>query len=188
VGPAGAARLDAPTVRLYHDDRVRSLRVVVRKKINNFGHSAGSAQVTKPVARRTIFAGMMAAHAIGRGAEPIRLRVSVESVPAHGRTVAAADLCGRVADESRGGIRTELFHRGQLYIVQTVVTAMEQNQVEMSIPGTLRLAGKAWRTRILGAIPNTTAWPSVALMANSSLREARVQTVLADRQPMWPDR
>jgi TRAP-type C4-dicarboxylate transport system substrate-binding protein len=236
--------------------------------------------VTKPVARRTILAAMIAAPAIGRGAEPIRLRVSVESVPSHGRTVAAADFCRSVEDESHGAIKTELFHSGQLYTDQTVVTALVQNQLEMSIPGTWGLAGfvpsvevsqlpalyarpmetahrvidgktgaminaeitgklkmhvlgrwldlgfenwygatgkltslgdlqgmkirnsggagKAWRTRFLGAIPNTTAWPSVALalsqgtfdglittsetVASASLWEAHVQTVLEDHQ------
>jgi TRAP-type C4-dicarboxylate transport system substrate-binding protein len=59
-------------------------------------------------------------------------------------------------------------------------------------------AGKAWRTRFLGAIPNTTAWPRVALalsqetfdglittfetVASAGLWEAHVQTVLEDHQ------
>jgi TRAP-type C4-dicarboxylate transport system substrate-binding protein len=59
-------------------------------------------------------------------------------------------------------------------------------------------AGKAWRTSFLGAIPNTTTWPSVALalsqgtfdglittyetVASASLWEAHVQSVLEDDQ------
>jgi TRAP-type C4-dicarboxylate transport system substrate-binding protein len=222
----------------------------------------------------------LAAPAVARSAEPIRMRVSVESVPTHGRTIAAADFCQKVEDESRGTIKTELFHSGQLYTDQTVVTALAQNQVEMSIPGTWGLAGfvpsvdvsqlpalyarpmeiahrvidgktgaminaeiagklrmhvlgrwldlgfenwygttkkltnlgdlrgmkirnsggagKAWRTSFLGAIPNTTAWPSVALalsqgtfdglittnetVASASLWEAHVRSVLEDHQ------
>jgi TRAP-type C4-dicarboxylate transport system substrate-binding protein len=227
-----------------------------------------------------ILSAPLPAPAVARGAEPIRMRVSVESIATHGRTIAAADFCRKVEDESHGTIRTELFHSGQLYTDQTVVTALVQNQVEMSIPGTWGLAGfvpsvdvsqlpalyarpvetahrvidgktgtminaeiagklrmhvlgrwldlgfenwygttkkltnladlrgmkirnsggagKAWRTSFLGAIPNTTAWPSVALalsqgtfdglittnetVGSASLWEAHVQSVLEDHQ------
>jgi TRAP-type C4-dicarboxylate transport system substrate-binding protein len=223
---------------------------------------------------------MLAAPAVLRAAEPIRLRVSVESVPSHGRTISAADFCRKVEDASKGAIKTELFHSGQLFTDQNVVTALVQNQLEMSIPGTWGLAGfvpsvdvsqlpamysrpmdtahrvidgktgqminteiagklrmhvlgrwldlgfenwygtarpltslddlrgmkirnsggagKAWRTSFLGAIPNTTPWPSVALalsqgtfdglitthetVASGSLWEAHVQHVLEDHQ------
>jgi TRAP-type C4-dicarboxylate transport system substrate-binding protein len=59
-------------------------------------------------------------------------------------------------------------------------------------------AGKAWRTSFLGAVPNTTSWPSVALalsqgtfdrlittnetVASASLSDAHVQSVLEDHQ------
>lgn len=228
--------------------------------------------------RRTLLAGMLAAPAVLRGAEAIRLRVSVETVPSHGRTIAAADFCKNVEEGSKGAIRTELFHSAQLFTDANVVTALVQNQLEMSIPGTwglsgfvpsvefgqlpamyarpaeaahrvldgrtgqmvnaeiaakLRLrvlgrwldlgfenwygtgrtlasledlkgmkirnsggAGKAWRTSFMGAIPNTTPMPSVALalsqgtfdglittnetVASNSLWESRVHTVLED--------
>src|SRR6202000_1969131 len=71
-----------------------------------------------------------------RAADPIRMRVSVESSPTHARTIAAADFCRRLHEGSQGAIKTELFHSGQLYSDQTVVKALVQNQVEMSIPGT----------------------------------------------------
>jgi TRAP-type C4-dicarboxylate transport system substrate-binding protein len=204
----------------------------------------------------------------------------VETVPTHGRTISAADFCRKVEDASGGAIKTELFHSGQLFTDQNVVTALVQNQLEMSIPGTWGLAGfvpsvdvsqlpamyarpvevahqvidgktgqminaeiasklrmhvlgrwldlgfenwygtthkltslddlkgmkirnsggagKAWRTSFLGATPNTTPWPNVALAlsqgtfdglittnetaASASLWEARLSSVLEDHQ------
>jgi TRAP-type C4-dicarboxylate transport system substrate-binding protein len=97
--------------------------------------------LSRQITRRTLVAATLAAPAIPRAAEPIRLRVSVESVPTHGRTVSAADFCRKVEDASKGAIKTELFHSGQLFTDQNVVTALVQNQVEMSIPGTWGLAG-----------------------------------------------
>jgi TRAP-type C4-dicarboxylate transport system substrate-binding protein len=232
--------------------------------------------------RRTLLAAALAMPAIrnARAAEPVRLRVSVESLPTHTRTISAADFCKRVEEASGGEIKTELFHSGQLFTDQTIVTALLQNQVEMSLPGTWGLAGfvpsvdvmqlpvmysrpveqahkvmdgksgqmvndeleaklklhvlggwldlgfenwygtakklagldelkglkirnsggsgKAWRTTFLGAIPNTTPWPSVALalsqgtfdglittnetVASASMWESGVRNVLEDHQ------
>lgn len=86
-------------------------------------------------------AAAMAGVGVVRGAEPIRLRVSIELSPTHARTIVAADFCRRIDEGSKGQIKTELFHSGQLYTDQTVVKALVQNQVEMSIPGTWGLAG-----------------------------------------------
>lgn len=233
----------------------------------------------RPLTRRTLVAAL-AAPSVLRAAEPIRLRVSVETPPTHGRTISAADFCRKVQKASNGAIKTELFDSGQLFTDLTVVTALVQNQVEMSIPGTWGLAGfvpsvdvsqlpvmyarpvevahrvidgktgqminaeiaaklrmrvlgrwldlgfenwygttkkltslddlkdlkirnsggagKAWRTRFLGAIPNTTPMPNVALAlsqgtfdglittnetaAAGSLWESRVHYVLEDHQ------
>ena len=213
-------------------------------------------------------------------AEPVKLRVSIESLPTHTRTISAADFCKRVEEASGGEIQTQLFHSGQLFNDQTVVTALLQSQVEMSMPGTWGLAGfvpsidiiqlpvmysrpvelahkvtdgragqmvndeleaklklhilggwldlgfenwygtnkklaslddlkgmkirnsggagKAWRTTFLGAIPNTTPWPSVPLalsqgtfdgvittnetVASASLWESGIHNVLEDHQ------
>jgi C4-dicarboxylate-binding protein DctP len=234
----------------------------------------------KPITRRTLATAMLAVPSILRAAEPIRLRVSVETPPTHGRTMSAADFCRKVQDASKGAIKTQLFDSGQLFTDQNIVTALVQNQVEMSIPGTWGLAGfvpsvdvsqlpamyarpvetahrvidgktgqminaeiagklpmhvlgrwldlgfenwygttkpltslddlkgmkirnsggagKAWRTRFLGAIPNSTPMPSVALAlsqgtfdglittnetaASASLWESRVHYVLEDHQ------
>ena len=74
-------------------------------------------------------------------AEPLRFRVSVESLPTHTRAISAADFCKRIEEASGGSIKTEFFHSGQLYTDQNVVTALLQNQIEMSMPGTWGLAG-----------------------------------------------
>jgi TRAP-type C4-dicarboxylate transport system substrate-binding protein len=95
----------------------------------------------RPVTRRLFMAGVLAAPSLLRAAEPIRLRVSVETPPTHGRTISAADFCHKVETASKGAITTELFHSGQLFTDQNVVTALVQNQVEMSLPGTWGLAG-----------------------------------------------
>lgn len=237
------------------------------------------------ISRRTLATAALAALATpalrrAAAAEPVRLRLSVESLPSHTRTISATDFCHKVEEASKGEIKTELFHSGQLFTDQNVVTALLQNQVEMSIPGTWGLAGfvpsvdvlqlpalysqpietahrvidggagqmvnaelegklkmrvlgrwldlgfenwysttkpltslddlkgmkirnsggsgKAWRTSFLGAIPNTTPWPSVALalsqgtfdglvttnetVASASMWESRVHNVLEDHQ------
>jgi TRAP-type C4-dicarboxylate transport system substrate-binding protein len=94
----------------------------------------------RPIRRRTILAAP-ALIGLARAAEPIRLRVSVETPPTHGRTISAADFLKKVEDASKGVFKTELFHSAQLYTDQNVVTALVQNQIEMSIPGSWGLAG-----------------------------------------------
>jgi TRAP-type C4-dicarboxylate transport system substrate-binding protein len=96
------------------------------------------------ISRRSLIAAAavgVASPRIVRGVEPIRMRVSIESTPTHARTIAAADFCQKIDAGSEGQIKTELFHSGQLYTDQTVVRALVQNQVEMSIPGTWGLTG-----------------------------------------------
>jgi TRAP-type C4-dicarboxylate transport system substrate-binding protein len=101
----------------------------------------------KSITRRTLVVAVLAtppllrAPSLLRAAEPIRLRVSVETPPSHGHTMAAADFCRQVDDASKGAIKTELFHSGQLFTDQNVISALVQNQVEMSIPGTWGIAG-----------------------------------------------
>jgi C4-dicarboxylate-binding protein DctP len=208
--------------------------------------------------RRSVIAAALAAPSLVRAAAPIQLRVSVETPPTHGRTNSAADFCRKVEDASKGAIKTELFHSGQLFTDQNVVTALVQNQLEMSIPGTWGLAGfvpsvdvsqlpvmyarpveaahrvidgktgqminaeiagklrmrvlgrwldlgfenwyattkrltrlddltgmkirnsggagKAWRTRFLGAIPNTTPMPNVALALSQGTFDGLITT------------
>jgi C4-dicarboxylate-binding protein DctP len=96
--------------------------------------------MARSMERRTLLAAP-ALIGMARSAEPVRLRVSVETSPTHGRTISAADFCRGVEEASQGAIKTELFHSGQLFTDQTVVTALVQDQIEMSLPGTWGLAG-----------------------------------------------
>jgi TRAP-type C4-dicarboxylate transport system substrate-binding protein len=95
----------------------------------------------KTITRRALAAAAVTAPSILRAAEPILLRVSVETTPAHGHTISAADFCRKVDEATRGAIKTELFHSAQLFTDQNVISALVQNQVEMSIPGTWGMAG-----------------------------------------------
>jgi TRAP-type C4-dicarboxylate transport system substrate-binding protein len=95
----------------------------------------------KTITRRALAAAALAAPSILRAAEPILLRVSVETTPAHGHTISAADFCRKVGEATKGAIKTELFHSAQLFTDQNVVSALVQNQVEMSVPGTWGIAG-----------------------------------------------
>jgi TRAP-type C4-dicarboxylate transport system substrate-binding protein len=213
--------------------------------------------MARSIGRRTILAAPALA-GLARAAEPIRLRVSVETPPTHGRTLSVADWCHKVEDASKGAIKTELFHSAQLFTDQNVVTGLVQNQIEMSVPGTWGLAGfipsfdvmqlpamysrppevahrvidgktgrmitaelegklklhvlgrwldlgfenwyctnrplkslddlkglkirnsggvgKAWRTSFLGAIPNVTPWPNVALALSQGTFEGLITT------------
>ena len=92
------------------------------------------------VGRRRILAAP-ALIGLAHASEPIRLRVSVETPPTHGRTISAADFLKKVEEASKGAFKTELFHSAQLFTDQNVVIALVQNQIEMSIPGSWGLAG-----------------------------------------------
>ncbi|WFU34557.1 TRAP transporter substrate-binding protein DctP [Bradyrhizobium brasilense] len=75
-------------------------------------------------------------------AEPqFKLRASVDTSAAHGRTLSAADYLKKLQEKSGGRITTELFHSGQLFRDRDVVKALRQGAVEMAIPGTWVLTG-----------------------------------------------
>lgn len=96
--------------------------------------------MSRSVGRRMVLAAP-ALVGLARAAEPIRMRVSVETPPTHGRTISVADFLHKVEGGSNGAIKTELFHSAQLFTDQNVVTGLVQNQIEMSVPGTWGLAG-----------------------------------------------
>jgi len=92
------------------------------------------------ITRRTVL-GALAAPAIVRAAEPVRLRCSLDTAPAHGRNVAIADYLGKLEDSAGGRIKTELFQSGALFADLDVGKALVQGQVEMAVPGTWTLTG-----------------------------------------------
>ncbi len=73
-------------------------------------------------------------------AEPIRLRVSLDTSPSHGRTVSIADFLKKLEAASQGAITTQLFDSGQLFPDRDVIKALVLNQIEMAAPGTWLVA------------------------------------------------
>ena len=69
-------------------------------------------------------------------ADPIRMRVSLDTAPGHGRTVSIADFLKKLEAASQGQIAPQLFDSGQLFADRDVIKALVLGQVEMAAPGT----------------------------------------------------
>jgi TRAP-type C4-dicarboxylate transport system substrate-binding protein len=69
-------------------------------------------------------------------AEPIKLRVSLDTTPSHGRTVSITDFLKKLEAASQGEIAPRLFDSGQLFPDRDVIKALVLGQVEMAAPGT----------------------------------------------------
>ena len=74
-------------------------------------------------------------------AEPLLLRCSLETAPAHGRNVVVRDYLAAIEQAAGGRIKTQLFESGQLFPDLQVGKALLQGQVEMAVPGTWSLTG-----------------------------------------------
>jgi C4-dicarboxylate-binding protein DctP len=74
-------------------------------------------------------------------AEPLKLRVSLDTAPAHLRNVSFKDYLGKVEAASSGRIKSELFESGQLFPDLEVGKALIQGQVEMACPGSWTITG-----------------------------------------------
>jgi C4-dicarboxylate-binding protein DctP len=70
-----------------------------------------------------------------RADEPLRLRLSLDTAPSHGRNIAFADYLKKVEDASGGRIKTEIFASGSLFADLNVAKALVEGQVEMACPG-----------------------------------------------------
>jgi TRAP-type transport system periplasmic protein len=96
------------------------------------------------IGRRT-FVGVatatLAAPAVLRAAEPLKLRCSLDTAPSHPRNVAVVDYLAKVEQASNGEIKGEVFHSGQLFADLNVSKALLQGQVEMAAPGAWVLTG-----------------------------------------------
>ena len=87
--------------------------------------------------RRIVLAAALAAPFIRTArAEPIRMRVSVDTAPWHGRTVCIADFLKKLEAASQGEIAPRLFDSGQLFPDREVIKALVLGQIEMAVPGT----------------------------------------------------
>jgi TRAP-type transport system periplasmic protein len=93
------------------------------------------------IGRRTIFGSALAAPFVRTArADPIRMRVSVDTAPGHGRTISIADFLKKLNAASQGEIVPELFDSGQLFSDDNVIRALVFGQVEMAAPGTWHVA------------------------------------------------
>lgn len=73
-------------------------------------------------------------------ANPIRMRVSLDTTPAHGRTISIADFLKKLEAASQGAIAPQLFDSGQLFSDRDVIKALVLGQIEMAAPGTWLVA------------------------------------------------
>jgi TRAP-type C4-dicarboxylate transport system substrate-binding protein len=91
----------------------------------------------RPASRRFLLGSALAAPFVRTArAEPIKLRVSVDTTPSHGRTISIADFLKKLEAASQGQITTQLFDSGQLFADRDVIKALVLGQVEMAAPGT----------------------------------------------------
>ena len=96
------------------------------------------------IGRRTfvgVAAATLAAPAVLRAAEPLKLRCSLDTAPSHPRNAAIVDYLAKVEQASKGEIKGELFQSGQLFADLNVSKALLQGQVEMAAPGAWVLTG-----------------------------------------------
>jgi TRAP-type transport system periplasmic protein len=96
------------------------------------------------IGRRTLVAvatATLAAPAVLRAAEPLKLRCSLDTAPSHPRNVAIVDYLAKVEQASNGEIKGEVFQSGQLFADLNVSKALLQGQVEMAAPGAWVLTG-----------------------------------------------
>src|SRR6476661_7728493 len=86
-------------------------------------------------------AATLAAPAIGRAAEPVKIRCSLDTAPSHPRNQAIVDYMAKLEKASNGEIKTEVFQSGQLFADLNVSKALLQGQIEMASPGTWVVTG-----------------------------------------------
>jgi TRAP-type transport system periplasmic protein len=90
-----------------------------------------------PIGRRIVVGSALAAPFIRTAAaDPIKLRVSLDTSPTHGRTISIADFLKKLEAASQGAIAPRLFDSGQLFPDRDVIKALVLGQVEMAAPGT----------------------------------------------------
>nr|WP_294501084.1 TRAP transporter substrate-binding protein DctP [uncultured Rhodopila sp.] len=91
--------------------------------------------------RRVVLSAALAAPFIRTArAEPVRMRVSVDTAPGHARTVSIADFLRKLEAASQGEIAPQLFDSGRLLADSEVIKALVLGQIEMAAPGTWLVA------------------------------------------------
>jgi TRAP-type transport system periplasmic protein len=93
--------------------------------------------MTMAIGRRIVIGSAVAAPFIRTArADPIRMRVSVDTSLTHGRTVSIADFLKKLEAASQGEIMPLLFDSGQLFPDRDVIRALVLGQIEMAAPAT----------------------------------------------------
>jgi C4-dicarboxylate-binding protein DctP len=73
--------------------------------------------------------------------DAIKLRCSLDTAPSHPRNRAIVDYLEKLDDASKGKIKSEVFHSGQLFADLNVSKALIQGQIDMAAPGTWAMTG-----------------------------------------------
>jgi C4-dicarboxylate-binding protein DctP len=73
--------------------------------------------------------------------DAIKLRCSLDTAPSHPRNRAIVDYLEKLDEASKGRIKAEVFHSGQLFADLNVTKALIQGQVDMAAPGTWTMTG-----------------------------------------------
>jgi C4-dicarboxylate-binding protein DctP len=92
----------------------------------------------------TAAAGVVVAPYLSRKAsadDTIKLRCSLDTAPSHPRNRAIVDYLAKLDEASKGKIKGEVFHSGQLFADLNVTKALLQAQVDMAAPGTWTMTG-----------------------------------------------
>src|SRR5271167_3978856 len=71
----------------------------------------------------------------------IKLRCSLDTAPSHPRNQAIVDYLNKVDEASKGRIKSEVFHSGQLFADLNVSKALIQGQIDMAAPGVWTMTG-----------------------------------------------
>lgn len=95
--------------------------------------------------RRTLLGGVavsaMAAPALLRAQEPLKMRLSLDTSAAHTRTMQMKEFATELEKVASGKIKVELFHSAQLFRDRDVGKALRQGGAEMGVPGPWNLTG-----------------------------------------------
>jgi TRAP-type C4-dicarboxylate transport system substrate-binding protein len=73
--------------------------------------------------------------------QPLILRCSLDTPPAHARNIVIKDYLKKIEAAADGRIKTQLFESGQLFPDLQVGKALLQGQIEMALPGSWSLTG-----------------------------------------------
>ena len=92
------------------------------------------------LASLAIALGFLTAASSGAQAQ-LTLKASLDTSATHMRTISIGDYLKKLEDASKGAIKTQLFHSGQLFKDVDVPKAMREGTADMAAPGVWALAG-----------------------------------------------